>query len=236
VDVEAPVSPHNAYAPAASGDLEETARQVRAEGGSVETATIDVRDSGKLDGFLERAVEAFGGRLDVVVANAGISNWNRFWEMDDDQWTTMIDVNLTGVWRTMKAATPLMIRAGNGGSMILVSSVAGLKALPGAAHYSAAKHGVVGLANAAAIELGEYNIRVNTVHPWAVDTPMARGAGYKTIYDAHPGFAASFTSVLPNLPVADTSDISNGIVWLASDLSRSVTGLQLTMDMGATKQ
>jgi len=90
----------------------------------------------------------------VVVANAGVCNWERFWEMPDDQWQT-----LTGVWRTMKAAVPHMLSAGNGGSIINVSSVAGIKSLPGQAHYSAAKHGVVGLTKSAALELGEYGIR-----------------------------------------------------------------------------
>jgi SDR family mycofactocin-dependent oxidoreductase len=235
IDADGPVATHNAYPPAEPGDLAETVRLVREAGGAAEAAAIDVRDSRRLEEFLATAVHRLGGRLDVVVANAGISNWNRFWEMDDEQWTTMIDVNLTGVWRTIRAAVPLMIDAGHGGSMILVSSVAGLKSLPGAAHYSAAKHGVVGLANSAAIELAEFDIRVNTVHPWAVDTPMAKGEGYRVVYDAHPHYLASFGSVLPRLPTADADDISNGIVWLASDLSRAVTGLQMTMDMGATK-
>ena len=166
VDVAADVSPHNGYPAASEAELKETARLVEAEGRPCLMKVADVRDSDALEAVLADGVERFGGRLDVVVANAGISNWARFWEMSDEQWQTMIDINLTGVWRTMKAAVPHMLSAGNGGSIITISSVAGIKALPSQSHYTAAKHGVVGLTKSAAIELGEYNIRVNSIHPW----------------------------------------------------------------------
>jgi NAD(P)-dependent dehydrogenase (short-subunit alcohol dehydrogenase family) len=159
----------------------------------------------------------------------------RFWELSDEHWQTMIDVNLTGVWRTMKTAVPYIISAGNGGSIITVSSVAGLKALPGQSHYSAAKHGVTGLTKSAAIELGEYGIRVNSIHPWGVATPMAEDPYVEKTLTAHPSYAASFASVLPQVPVADPDDISDAVVWLASDMSRAVTGTQLPIDMGAAK-
>src|SRR4029077_5360951 len=141
-------------------DLKETARLVEAEGRPCLMEVADVRNSGALEAGLADGGEHFGGGLYVVVANEGISNWARFWEMSDEQWQTMIDINLTGVWRTMKAAVPHMLSAGNGGSIITMSSGGGLKAFPSRSHYPAAKHGVVGLTNAAAIELGEYNIRV----------------------------------------------------------------------------
>jgi len=174
--------------------------------------------------------------LDVVVANAGINNWGRFWEMSDEQWLAMIDVNLNGVWRTLKAAVPHMLSAGNGGSIITVSSVAGIKALPGQAHYSSAKHGVVGLTKSAAIELGEYGIRVNSVHPWGVTTAMGTDdPTTEKMLTAHPNYVMSFGSVLPAIGLAEPNDISDAVVYLASDLSRAVTGTQLTVDMGATK-
>lgn len=236
VDVAAEVSPGNGYPPATPADLDETVGRVQAEGRRILARAVDVRDSGALDAVLAEGVTAFGGRLDVVVANAGISNWGRFWELSDDQWLTMIDINLTGIWRTLKAAVPHMISAGHGGSIITVSSVAGIKALPGQAHYSAAKHGVVGLTKSAAIELGEYGIRVNSVHPWGVATPMAGGdPKMATLLAEHPAYGISFGSALPAVPVADVDDISDGVVYLASDLSRAVTGTQLTIDMGATK-
>jgi SDR family mycofactocin-dependent oxidoreductase len=235
IDVAGPVSADNAYPAATIADLDETAKLVQAEGRQVIARQADVRDSAALTAILDEGVAELGARLDVVVANAGISNWNRFWEMPDEQWQTMIDINLSGVWRTLKAAVPHMIAAGNGGSIITVSSVAGIKSLPAQGHYSAAKHGVTGLTKAAAIELGEYGIRVNSVHPWGVATPMGEDASIAGILEAHPSFAASFASLLPRLPVAEPADISDAVIWLASDLSRSVTGTQLTVDMGATK-
>ena len=104
--------------------------------------------------------------LNVLVANAGISNWARFWGKSDEQWQTMIDINLTGVWRTLKAAVPHMLSTGNDDLIITIRSIAGIKALPSQSHYTAAKHGVVGLTKSASIELGEYDIRVNSIHPW----------------------------------------------------------------------
>jgi SDR family mycofactocin-dependent oxidoreductase len=236
IDVAAEVSTDNGYPPATPADLEETAVLVADEGRSILARAVDVRDSDALNAVVAEGVAGFGGRLDVVVANAGISNWARFWEMSEDQWSTMIDINLTGIWRTLKAAVPHMIEAGNGGSIITVSSVAGIKALPGQAHYSSAKHGVVGLTKSAAIELGEYGIRVNSVHPWGVATPMAgEDPNLVKLLTDHPAFGMSFGSALPSVPLADVDDISDGVVYLASDLSRAVTGTQLTIDMGATK-
>src|SRR3954453_9384368 len=192
VDVAAGVSEYEGYPPASEADLKETVRLVEQAGGRIVAATADVRDSEALDKALAHGVGEFGGRLDVVVANAGIVSWGRFWEMSDDQWSTLIDVNLTGVWRTLKAAVPHMLAAGHGGSIITVSSVSGLKSLPGQAHYSAAKHGVVGLTKSAAIELGEYGIRVNSVHPWGVATAMAEDPMTEKILTEHPNYIASF--------------------------------------------
>jgi SDR family mycofactocin-dependent oxidoreductase len=235
VDVNGPTSPHNRFPPATADDLRETVRLVEAEGRGIVARQADVRDSAALDAVLAEAVPVLGGRLDVVVANAGISNWSRFWEMPDEQWQTMIDVNLTGVWRTLKSAVPFMLGAGNGGSIITVSSVAGLKSLPAQAHYSAAKHGVVGLTKTAAIELGEYGIRVNSIHPWGVNTPMGTDPTAHSLFTVHPSYAASFASILPAPRLAEPDDISDAVVWLASDLSRTVTAAQLPLDMGATK-
>lgn len=236
IDIAADVSPDNGYPPATGADLDETVALVQAEGREILARTVDVRDSDGMNAVLASGVAEFGNRLDVVVANAGIVSWGRFWEMSDDQWQTLLDVNLTGVWRTMKAATPHMIEAGNGGSIITISSVSGIKSLPGQAHYSAAKHGVVGLTKTAAIELGEYGIRVNSIHPWGVATPMAaEDANMAKLFTDHPHYGTSFASALPGLILAEPDDISDGVIYLASDLSRAVTGTQLTIDMGATK-
>jgi SDR family mycofactocin-dependent oxidoreductase len=235
IDVAGPVSSENGYRPATPADLEETAKLVEAEGRRVLTRQVDVRDQAAIEAVLAEGVAEFGGRLDVVVACAGIANWNRFWEITDDQWQTMIDVNLTGAWRTMRAAVPHMIKAGNGGSILTISSVAGIKALPGQAHYSAAKHGLVGLTKSAAAELAEFGIRVNSVHPWGVDTVMGQDPTVASTLARNPRYAASYTALLTEPRLATPDDIADAVVWLASDLSRTVTGTQLTVDMGATK-
>ena len=235
IDIADAVAVHNTYAPSTEPDLKETAGLLERAGRPFVVETADVRDLSALEKLLADGVKRLGGRLDVVVANAGICNWGRFWEMPEEQWLTMLDINLSGVWRTMKAAVPHMISAGNGGSIITVSSVAGIKSLPGQAHYSAAKHGVVGLTKTAAIELGEYGIRVNSIHPWGVATPMGEDPYTATMLTEHPNYIMSFGSALPSIVLADPNDISDAVVWLASDLSRTVTGTQLTLDMGATK-
>lgn len=235
IDIAGPVTDDNGYLPATPEDLQETVRLVEAEDARIVAEKADVRDLAALKDVLARGVAEFGGRLDVVVANAGISNWNRFWEMSEEQWNTLVDINLTGVWKTLAASAPIMIEAGNGGSIITISSVAGIKSLPAQGHYAAAKHGVVGLTKTAAIELGEYGIRVNSIHPWGVDTEMGRDSKIQAVFEAHPAYGAAFASLLPQVPVAEPNDISDSVVFLASDQSRTITGTQLTVDMGATK-
>jgi SDR family mycofactocin-dependent oxidoreductase len=214
-------------------DLDETAAAVKDLGRRVVARPSDVRDQSSLDEVMREGVGELGG-LDIVVANAGISTWSKFWEMPEDQWQTMIDINLTGVWRTFKAGTPVLLEQDRGGSLVAISSVAGLKALPGQAHYSAAKHGVVGLVRSAAIELGPHQIRVNSVHPWGINTRLAQDPEVYEMLEANPTYAGSFGSILPSPLPAEPSDIANAVVWLASDAARCVTGIQLPVDMGAT--
>ncbi|EXG81849.1 mycofactocin-coupled SDR family oxidoreductase [Cryptosporangium arvum] len=223
------------YPAATPEDLAETVRQVEALDRRVVSGIADVRDAGALEDLVARGVAELG-RLDVVVANAGIVTWGRLWEMDLDRWRDMIDINLTGVFHTLRASIPPMIAAGNGGSIIITSSVAGIKSLPGQAHYSAAKHGVVGLAKSAAAELAPYRIRVNTIHPWGVATAMGEmGADGAKVFADNPSYAASMGQLLFDPPISQPSDIAAGVVYLASDDARVVTGTQLTLDHGATK-
>jgi SDR family mycofactocin-dependent oxidoreductase len=214
-------------------ELDETASAVKHAGRRVVARAADVRDQGSLDEVVQEGVDQLGG-LDVVVANAGISTWSKFWEMSEAQWQTMIDINLSGVWRTFKAATPVLLDQGRGGSLVAISSVAGLKALPGQAHYTSAKHGVVGLVRSAAIELGPHQIRVNSVHPWGINTRLAQDPEVYEMLEANPTYAGSFGSILPAPHPAEPGDIANAVVWLASDAARCVTGIQLPVDMGAT--
>lgn len=222
------------YPPATKEDLDQTVAEVEATGQQILARIGDVRDQTALDGAVADGVTELG-RLDVVVANAGVSSWGRFWEMSEERWLSTIDINLTGVWRTLRAAAPVLIEQGEGGSIITICSVAGIKSLPGQAHYSAAKHGVVGLTKSAAIELGPYGIRVNSLHPWGVATPMAEDPEVGRILEAHPAYLGSFGSIMPELGMAHPADISEAVLFLASDSSRFITGAQLPVDMGATK-
>ena len=140
-DICAPVSDTIPYPGTTPEDLAETVRQVEAEGRKVLAREVDIRDDAALRQLVADGVEQFG-RLDVLVANAGVLSWGRLWELTDEQWNTVIDTNLTGTWRTLRAVVPAMIEAGNGGSIIIVSSSAGLKATPGNGHYAASKHGL----------------------------------------------------------------------------------------------
>ncbi|MDH6678040.1 SDR family mycofactocin-dependent oxidoreductase [Rhodococcus sp. LBL1] len=234
VDVCKSVTDDNTYVAATADDFAETIRLVEAEGAKIYAREADVRDSAALKAVVDAGVEQFG-RLDVVIANAGICNWNRFWEMSDEQWETLIDINLTGAFKTLKAAVPAMIEGGRGGSIILVSSVAGIKGLPGQAHYAASKFGLVGLTQAAAKELGEFNIRVNSIHPYGVNTPMGTDQGSLVILQKHPHYGASFAPILTEKPIADPDDITDAVMWLAGDGSKTVTASQVALDQGNTK-
>lgn len=228
-DEAAPVG----YPTATEEDLHQTVRDVEAKGRRCLPHVGDVRSPAALDDAVSDAFERFG-RLDIVVANAGISSWGRFWELDEDRWQAMIDINLTGVWRTFKAATPRMIEQGEGGSLIAISSVAGIKALPGQAHYSSAKHGLNGLVKSAAIELGEYGIRANSIHPWGVATAMVADVDVPKMLEAHPGYLRSFGAAIDEPQLAEPWEISEAVIYLASDAARLVTGIQLPVDKGAT--
>lgn len=149
---------------------------------------------------------------------------------------TVIGVNLTGTWRTLRATVPAMIDAGNGGSIVVVSSSAGLKATPGNGHYAASKHALVALTNTLAIELGEFGIRVNSIHPYSVDTPMIEPEAMIQTFAKHPGYVHSF----PPMPLQPKGfmtpdEISDVVVWLAGDGSGALSGNQIPVDKGALK-
>ena len=234
IDVCSAVAEHNTYDAATPDDFAETVRLVEAEGGKILAREADVRDSAALAAVVKDGVEQFG-RLDIVVANAGVCNWNRFWEMSDEQWETLIDINLTGVWKTLKAAVPSIIEGGRGGSIVVISSVAGLKAMPGQAHYGSAKFGLVGLTQAAAKELGEYRIRVNSIHPYGVNTPMGVDQGALAVFQNYPQYLPNFTPILTETAFAEPDEISDTVVWLAGDGSRTVTASHIALDQGNSK-
>ncbi len=228
-------------APAATlDDLKETADLVKGLDRRIVTAQVDVRDYESLKAAVDSGVEQLGS-LDIVVANAGIGTGGvRLDRMDEDLWQEMIDVNLSGVWKSVKAGVPHLLSGGRGGSIILTSSVAGLKAYPHTGHYVAAKHGVVGLMRSFAVELGQHNIRVNSVHPTHVNTPLLINETTFRLFRpdlANPGpddlapICQSFHT-LP-IPWVTPDDISNAVLFLASDESRYITGVTLPVDAGS---
>jgi (+)-trans-carveol dehydrogenase len=222
-------------------DLAETVKLVEAQDRRIIATQADVRDSGGLAAAVDAGVGELG-RLDIVVANAGIASLGGpVQDMSADNWKHTIDINLTGLWNTARASIPHLIKGGRGGSIVLTSSVGGMHAMPNMSHYVSAKHGVIGLMRSLAVELGQYNIRCNSVLPTNVNTPMFMNEGtYKmfrpdlenpTAADVEP-IAAQFMHVLPHGWV-EAEDVSNAILFLASDESRYITGVPLPIDLGA---
>jgi SDR family mycofactocin-dependent oxidoreductase len=220
------------YPMSGQADLDETARAVRALGRRIVAARADVRDAAALQAALDASVAELG-RLDIACANAGIYTVQPWDQVTPHVWQDTIDTNLTGVWNTMVVAVPHLVAAG-GGSIIATSSTAGLKGMPFLAPYVAAKHAVVGVCRSLANELASHHIRVNTVHPAGVDTPMVTGAEtLEPFISRSPELGAIFTNALP-VEALDPRDVSNAVLWLASDEARYVTGAALTVDAGNT--
>ena len=240
VDACKPVSGTDLIEASTPDDLAETADQVKRLGRRIVTAEVDVRDFEPLKAAVDNGVEQLG-RLDIIVANAGIGNGGATLDQTSEQdWETMIDINLAGVWKSVKAAVPHLISAGSG-SIVLTSSVGGLKAYPNTGHYVAAKHGVVGLMRAFAVELGQHSIRVNSVHPTNVNTPMFMNEGTMKLFrpdleNPGPDDFAPVAQLMHVLPVGwvEPEDISNAVLFLASEDSRYVTGVPLPVDAGST--
>jgi (+)-trans-carveol dehydrogenase len=225
-----------AYPLATRDDLDETAGLVEGHGRRVVSALADVRDRDALEAVVRDAVGRLG-RLDGVVANAGVVSYGRAEELSRAAWQDVIDVNLTGVWNTTSVATP-HLRAAGGGSIVITSSGAGLAGLPNGAHYAAAKHGLVGLMRTLAMELGRDGIRVNSVHPAQVDTPMIQNETMYALFDRARPTRERFEEVsrrmnLLPVPWVEPGDVANAVLFLLSDEARYVTGVPLPVDAGA---
>jgi (+)-trans-carveol dehydrogenase len=221
-------------------DLAETADLVKGHNRRIYTAEVDVRDYDALKAALDTGVEQLG-KLDIIVANAGIGNGGQTLDKTSEaDWTAMIDINLSGVWKTVKAGVPHLLAGGSGGSIILTSSVGGLKAYPHCGHYVAAKHGVVGLMRTFAVELGAQNIRVNSVHPTNVNTPLFMNDGTMRLFrpdleNPGPDDMKIVGQLMHTLPIGwvEPEDIANAVLFLASDEARYVTGVTLPIDGGS---
>ena len=225
------------YPMADPADLAETVAAVeRLDRGAV-SIEADVRDLDAVRVGLDAAVAQLG-RLDIVCANAGIVSYGMSGELSSQAWRDVLDVNLTGVWHTVKAAAGHLITTGDGGTIILTSSVAGLKGMPIMAHYVSAKHGVIGLMRTLALELGGHSIRVNAVLPTTVSTPMVENEGfYRLLFPdiEHPtsaDFAARRGMSILDIPYVESVDVSNAVLFLASDEARYINAVALPVDGG----
>jgi SDR family mycofactocin-dependent oxidoreductase len=221
------------YPLATPEDLAATVKLVEDTGARIVARHGDVRDRASLSSALQAGLDEFG-RLDIVVANAGIAPM----QSGDDGWRDVIDVNLTGVYNTIKAAIPTMVKQGTGGSIVLISSAAGLAGIAspdaGSVGYAAAKHGVVGLMRVYANLLAKQSIRVNSIHPTGVETPMINNEftrGWLAAMAAGSDSAGGMGNALP-VEVLQADDIANAVAWLVSDQACYITGVILPVDAG----
>src|ERR1700753_3625246 len=206
------------YPPATEEDLAETVRLVEDANRRIFACVVDIRDFDGLRRAVDDGVAALG-RLDIIVANAGIAAPQAWNGITPESFRDVLDVNVTGTWNTVMAGADKIIEGGRGGSIILISSAAGAKMQPFMVHYTASKHAVTGLARAFAAELGKHSIRVNSVHPGPVNTPMGTGSMLRAsthTMESNPPLAAMGTPFLPTY-AAEAEDIANAVAFLASD-------------------
>ena len=225
------------YKMARQEDLDETVKQVEALDRRILAVQGDVRDQGQLDAAVTQGIAEFG-KIDILIANAGIWTQAPFWELTDEQWDEMIGVNLTGVWKSAKAVAPHMIER-QSGSIVITSSTNGIEPGLNYAHYVAAKHGVIGLMKNIALELAPYGIRCNSINPGAIRTPMTDHQGAWDMFAGHPGGteedmteAGHHYTLLAGTSWLDPQDIANAALYLNSDLAAKVTGITLPVDAG----
>jgi SDR family mycofactocin-dependent oxidoreductase len=229
------------YAMATPDDLAQTVKEVEALDRRIVATQADVRDYGAVKAALDDGVAQLG-RLDIVAANAGIFSFGKADVLEEQTWQDMIDVNLTGVWHAVKAAIPHLKAGGQGGSIVLTSSTAGLMPFENMAHYTSAKHGVVGLMRVLAVELAPDFIRANSVHPTSVNTDMIQNSATYELFapDLTPEQRTKEVlgerfQTLNALPIrwVEPRDISNAVLFLASDEARYITGITLPVDAGS---
>jgi SDR family mycofactocin-dependent oxidoreductase len=224
------------YPMATPEDLGQAVKEVEALDRRIFTQQADVRDAAALKAALDAGTAQLGP-VDIVLANAGIAPMSM--TPQDQEWQDVIDVNLTGVYNTVRVAAPAMIERGQGGAIVLTSSTAGLTGIggdtPGGIGYTAAKHGVVGLMRSYANYLAPHNIRVNSVHPTGVNTPMIVNDFMQEFLQRDPSMGQAMANALP-VEIIEPVDVSNAIVWLVSDDARYITGVTLPVDAGFTNK
>lgn len=227
------------YQLATPEDMAQTVEEVEALDRRIIAIEADVRDLGAIQVALNDGIARLG-RLDIVCGNAGIFSFGTLADLDERSWQDVVDTNLTGMWHTVKAAIP-HLRSNHGGSIVLISSMGGLKAMPNSGHYVAAKHGVVGLMRTLALELAADGVRVNSVHPTSVNTNMIHNSAVYELFAPDLAEADRTKEALTDrfqslnalpVPWIEPVDVSNAVLWLASDEARYVTGVTLPVDAG----
>jgi SDR family mycofactocin-dependent oxidoreductase len=214
------------------GDMEETVALVEKEGRRCVAVEADVRSTEDMQRLADTAMAEFG-RIDFLLANAGIlSLSDSTWELTDQQWDDMIDINLTGVFKSCRAVIPHMRERGEGGAIIITSSIAGLRGVAGCTHYTAAKHGIVGLMRTLARELAPEMIRVNTIHPTGVDSPMSNNEFFPKWLDEHEELGNAMRFNLMPVDAMPMSDVSGVVAFLCSDEAKWITGSTVQIDAG----
>ncbi len=220
-------------------DLVTLAHEIKQMGRPVIAQQVNVTDLAGMQALAQRAQQEFGA-IDVVVANAGLYSFAPSWELSEEQWDETVNVDLKGVWMTCKVCIPQMI-ARRSGKIICIASTAGFKGMANLAHYVAAKHGVIGLMKALAIELAPYDINVNAVCPTSVDTAMCRNQALYDVFAGGPGPEATYEHMLtlmnqmnlfPDRDLLPPEAVSAAVLWLASDEARHLTGCALPVDAG----
>jgi SDR family mycofactocin-dependent oxidoreductase len=235
VDICAPVDQISQYPAADPADLKETVRQVEALGRRIVSEVVDIREEARLGGVLDAAVAELGG-LDIVVANAGVCHVASWDQVTSELFDSIISVNLRGTWNSVRVAIPHLIERG-GGSVIMTSSEAGLKGLPFLLPYVASKHAVTGMARALAQELAMHKIRVNSLHPGGVDTPMGdpnATAAFNDLIAKNPTVGPMLMTAWAD-PMTQPRDQSNAVLFLASDESAFITAAALPVDAGGSQ-
>jgi SDR family mycofactocin-dependent oxidoreductase len=223
--------PYPRYSLATPNDLQETVKQVRALGRKAVDLVADVRSAVAMEAAVKNTVESLG-KIDILVCNAGIADMALTWDITEEWWDIMLDVNLKGYWLAAKYVVPQMLRQGTGGRIIMTSSVAGLRGESGMSHYCASKWGVVGLALSLAQELAPHNITVNTIHPTGVNTDIISGMAKAAEMPREELVDFIFLNHTMPVKLVEAEDIAEAALWLATDDARYVTGQKLKVDAG----